>query len=185
MKKRKNIFEFIILGIAVLIVFASILSDFYVVNIPDIFILRFNDKEGLFSTLFGIQATISALSISIIAIITGVISESYYGISITRYITELRSKLFKQKHLIAFSLVLMFINYICVAYSLFNTSIALFLTSIVVTLILIKQIYVVFQGKEQMKKDLFDKVLNECKLITKEKFCDLQIKSDISTCKKC
>ncbi len=160
MKKRKNIFEFIILGIAVLIVFASILSDFYVINIPDIFILRFNDKEGLFSTLFGIQATISALSISIIAIVTGVISESYYGISITRYITELRSKLFKQKHIIAFSLVLMFINYICVAYSLFNTSIALFLTSIVVTLILIKQIYVVFQGKEQMKKEIYNFFLN-------------------------
>lgn len=160
MKKRKNIFEFIILGIAVLIVFASILSDFYVINIPDIFILRFNDKEGLFYTLFGIQATISALSISIIAIVTGVISESYYGISITRYITELRSKLFKQKHIIAFSLVLMFINYICVAYSLFNTSIALFLTSIVVTLILIKQIYVVFQGKEQMKKEIYNFFLN-------------------------
>lgn len=160
MKERKNIFELIILGIAVLIIFASILSDFYVINIPDIFILKFNDKEGLFSTLFGVQATISASSISIIAIATGVISESYYGISITRYITELRSKLFKQKHLIAFSLILMFINYICMAYSLFNTSIALFLTSIIVTLILIKQIYVVFQGKEEMKKEIYNFFLN-------------------------
>ena len=116
--------------------------------------LESQEQTELFSNLFTIQATIAALSISIIAIITGFQTERVYGISVTNYITTLKPCLFKHKYLMITDLILTGVNYILVAFELFNMSIAVFVISILISCILIIDTAFVFKSHSEINNEI-------------------------------
>lgn len=159
--KNKNLlFEIIAIICSLSVVILSLLADLNIIPIPDFFVLNIEDKESLFFTLFTVQASVSTVSIAIVSIITGLINEYVLGISISGFITNLKPKIFKHNRLIITNLLVTFFNYICLSYTFFNLCIALFAISIFVTILLIREIYVVFLGKNNIRCEIENFVLN-------------------------
>ena len=154
MKKKTLIIELLIIFSAALLYAVAMLADFSVMLPPDFLILKYETPADLLLTLFSVQASISTISIAVVSIITGVTNETIYGVSVSKYITSIKPKIFKHKFLIIASLVWIFGNYIFVSYNLFNCAIVSLLVSIVITIILVNNIAVIFRGKDFVRKEI-------------------------------
>ena len=154
MKKKTLLFELATVIVVVLLYVIAMLADFSVMLPPDFLILRYEAPADLLLTLFSVQASISTISIAVVSIITGVTNETIYGVSVSKYITSIKPKLFKHKFLIVSSLVWIFGNYIFVSYNLFNCSIVSLIVSIVITIILVNNVAVIFRGKDYVRKEI-------------------------------
>ena len=111
-KKKTLIIELLIIFSAALLYAVAMLADFSVMLPPDFLILKYETPADLLLTLFSVQASISTISIAVVSIITGVTNETIYGVSVSKYITSIKPKIFKHKFLIIASLVWIFGNYI-------------------------------------------------------------------------
>lgn len=159
--KNKNLLlEIIAIFCCLGVVIISYLVDLGILSVLNIFILNINDIEGLFFTLFTVQASVSTVSIAIVSIITGLISENVFGISISRFITHLKPKLFKHNRLIIMCLLVTFFNYICMSFSFFNLCIALFAISIFIIILLVNDTCTVFLGKNNIRSQIKIYVIN-------------------------
>lgn len=69
-----------------------------------------NIDEDFALVILQIQATIDTLTIAIIALISGSISDSNMGIAFSNYFLNIRPFIFKQKRIIISSLLLLVIN---------------------------------------------------------------------------
>lgn len=159
-KENNLLFEIMAILCSLGILIVSFLADLGIIPIPDMFALNIKDTESLFFTLFTVQASVSAVSIAIVSIITGLINEYVLGISISGFITHLKPKLFKHNRLIITSLIVTFLNYICLSFTLFNLCIALFAISILITILLVREICVVFLGKDNIRSQIESFVVN-------------------------
>lgn len=151
MKNRALIKEILISAVVLTVITISFLADVSIILIPDFLNLTFQNREDLFLTLFSVQASVSTISIAIVSIITGVLNDTIYGISVSQYVTSLRFRIFKHKTLIIASLILVLLNYLCVSYTLFNCSISLFAVSIAINILLVHNVCAIFMGKESIK----------------------------------
>lgn len=130
------------------------LADFSVMMPPEFLILKHESPADLLLTLFSVQASISTISIAVVSIITGATNETIYGVSVTKYITSVKPRIFKHKTLVIVSLAWIFLNYIFVSYNLFNCAIVSLLVSIVITIILVNNVAVIFRGKDYVRKEI-------------------------------
>ena len=169
-KTSKLFWEITVILVISIIFIVSMLADFSIVKIPDILALRITGKEDLLFSLFTAQATLSTISIAIITLASGVVSESIFGISVTRYISQLKPHIFKHQRLITFSLIITFINFIAVSFNLFNTSIAFFLLSIVISIILVKDLFLIFLGRKEIKNQIESYIIENYRTIGLDNF---------------
>lgn len=164
--------ELIIIIVLLIMVAISLLADYSILHIPNFFVLSIKDAENLFFTLFTVQASVSTVSIAIVSIINGLVNEYVLGISISRFIMNLKPSLLKHNRLIVANLVICILNYFCLSYCLFNACIALFVASIIITIIMVKEIYIIFMGKNFVRKEICEYVYE---------YYDLEILEDLNT----
>lgn len=164
-KNKELLFEIASIIIAILVITLSLLADMSIINISDFIATKVNNIEDLFFNLFTVQASMATLSIAVVTIITGIVNDNYFGISTAAYITNIRPKIFKHNILIIFNLIITIINYVCVSWTLFNISIALFVLSVFVTILMVKGVYFVFFGKNKMKEKMYDYLLENYNLL--------------------
>ena len=164
--------EFITIVLLLLIVGISLLADYSILHIPNFFMLSIKDVENLFFTLFTVQASVSTVSIAIVSIINGLVNEYVLGISISRFIMNLKPKLLKHNRLIVANLIICILNYFCLSLCLFNVCIALFVTSVIITILMVKEIYIIFMGKNFVRKEICEYVYENY---------DLEILNDLNT----
>ncbi len=157
--KRKMLIKelMIIIGLLIVIV-TSLLVDCAILHIPNFLILSIEDVENLFFTLFAVQASVSTVSIAIVSIINGLVNEYVLGISISRFIMNLKPRLLKHNRLIIVNLILCALNYFCLSYCLFNACIAWFVASVIITILMVKEIYIIFMGKNFIRKEIYEYV---------------------------
>ena len=160
------------IGILLFVVVISLLADCAILNIPNFFILSIKDVENLFFTLFTVQASVSTLSIAIVSIINGLVNEYVLGISISRFIMNLKPRLLKHNRLIIANLIICILNYFCLSHCLFNVCIALFVASVIITILMVKEIYIMFMGKNFVRKEIYEYVYENY---------DLEILKDLNT----
>ena len=153
-KRKRIIGECISVLFLFVISICACLSDIGIFKIPDLFILKITNQEDLFFNLFGVQATISSVGIAIIALLSGTNTESVYGICFSRYVSHIKPLLLKHNRLIIINLAITFVNYFVVSYQLFNLTVALFFVSIIISIKLVKDTYVVFLGRKEIKKQI-------------------------------
>lgn len=152
--------ELIIIIVLLIMVAISLLADYSILHIPNFFVLSIKDAENLFFTLFTVQASVSTVSIAIVSIINGLVNEYVLGISISRFIMNLKPSLLKHNRLIVANLVICILNYFCLSYCLFNACIALFVASIIITIIMVKEIYIILWVKILCEKKYVNTSMN-------------------------
>ena len=80
-------------------------------------------------TLLQIQAAVSTLTLSIIALITGYASETYMGISLTKFYLFIRPKVLKQDRIVFCALLLLLANSIMHLWGHYNVVIFIFVAT--------------------------------------------------------
>lgn len=106
-----------------------------------------DDMESFSLTILQIQATVGTLIVAIIALITGNISDSYMGVSVSDFYLNIRPWKLKQKVLIFVSLGLCVAGVISHSLKLFNIVFWLFNATLIAISISIIEIYSAFRGK--------------------------------------
>ena len=117
-------------------------------------------NNNIFLELFTVQATVSTLSIAIVSILSGLITVSYYGISVTQYISAFKPCYFKFKRVVVIGLLVSFINYFFTAIELYNLEVYCFFLSICSTVYLMFEVYIIYSGKDKVKGEIYEYYVN-------------------------
>lgn len=153
-KARSNYkrLEAICIGIGIMCIIIGIACDILVAN--DIVFWVVDSLPDFSLALLQIQATIGTLTIAIIALISGNISDSYMGTSVSDYYLNIRPKFLKQKVIIFVSLALILINAICHMMALYNIVIFVFVLTFFLVGMSIIEVYSIFNGKRKMHEEI-------------------------------
>lgn len=117
-----------------------------------------NIDQEFAKVILQIQATVDTLTISIIALISGSVSDSNMGIVFSDYYLNIRPLAFKQKRIIVSSLILLAINIGFYITNWYCMVLWVFAVTIVLILMSISEIYVVFVGKGLAEREIKDYV---------------------------
>lgn len=145
-QKRYEIRE--IVGIVAMVVFIFIggVCDWNVLVKGNI-LISIGDIESFSLTILQIQATVGMLIFTIIALITGNISDSYMGVPISDFYLNIKPWILTQKVLVFISLGLCIAGVIAHSLSWYNIVFYLFLATFVAILLSILEIYSAFKGR--------------------------------------
>ena len=147
-KINRKTMEIIILGISILLFVIALLCDISFLSVFKFLTLKFSNKDDLLLALFGVQASVSTISIAIVTLIAGVFSESAYGVSFSKFIFNIKPWIFKHNRLIIGGLLITVANYFFIAFNYYNVSLVMFLLSIIISIVLVKDTCVIFLGKK-------------------------------------
>lgn len=103
-----------------------------------------------------IQATVDALTIAIIALISGNISDSNMGIAFSDYYLNIRPSIFKQKRIIVSSFLLLVINIGFFIMGWYYLVLWIFVITIILILMSISGVYLIFNGNRLAEKETKD-----------------------------
>lgn len=141
-----------ILGIIVCII-VGVIFDWSVIYKENI-LIQMDDISSFSLTLLQIQATVATLIFTVITLITGYISDSYMGVSISDFYLNIKLWKLTQKSLIIMSLGLCLTGILAYSFGMYNSVFYLFIGSLIVILISIQGMYSVFckSGSNQDKE---------------------------------
>lgn len=149
-RKQKEIIAIIIITVFFI---TSLLLDACLLH-PFSWII--SKSEDMFKELFAVQATISTLTIAIVSILSGTLSDSYYGVPLSQFISNIKPWFFKHRRVVVIGLASTLINYFFTALKLYNLSIFCFFASVCSAIYLTYEIYIVYSGKEKIKKEIYE-----------------------------
>lgn len=136
-----------------ILIIIGIICDWNVIVNRNILII-INDIESYSLTILQIQATIGTLIFSIIALITGNISDSYMGVSISEFYLDIKPWKLTQKVLVIVSLCLCLTGVIFYSLGWYNVVFYLFIMTLIVILLSIIEIYTAFKSKNVQNQEI-------------------------------
>ena len=153
-KERKRIvfLEFIALAIMAGIILFGGVCDICVSK--GIVLLEVDNISDISLTLLQIQATVTTLSITIITLLSGNISESYMGVSISKFFIEIKPYVMKQKWIIVCEFSLIVCSAIAHLFSLYNLVFAIGVISLGLIIISLLEVYEVFKGRKSINSKI-------------------------------
>lgn len=149
-KKKEILIESIFAMIVALLIMGGVIFD--LTNIVKKPIVQ--DLRTLSLAALQIQASLSAISIALLALIGGFISEEYQGVSISNYYLNIKPFIFKQKVLICGLLALDGINIGFHIFALYNLVIAIAWANCVFIIISVIELYEIFSGKKKIYEEI-------------------------------
>ena len=117
-------------------------------------LISIDDIESFSLTILQIQATVGTLIFAIIALISGNISDSYMGVSISDFYLNIKPWKLTQKVLIVVILGLCLAGVICHSLGLYNVVFYLFIVTLIAILISILEIYSAFKGRNKQSQEI-------------------------------
>mgnify|MGYP004459862175 CR=1 FL=1 len=134
-------------------------------------LISVDDIESFSLTVLQIQATVGTLIVAIIALITGNISDSYMGVSISDFYLNIKPWKLKQKVLIFISLGLCLLGVTFHCFGLYNLVFYLFIATLLAIGVSIIEIYSAFKGRNTQNQEI-------------EAYINFMIESDVEYEKK-
>lgn len=113
-----------------------------------------NIDKNFALAILQIQATVDTLTISIIALISGCVSDSSMGIVFSDYYLNIRPYIFKQKRIIAGSILLLVTNIGFYSIKWYCFLLSIFVVTIILILISTNEIYLIFNGKRLAEREI-------------------------------
>ena len=153
--KGKN-FEIIVVISFLLLFITALIADNKVIYLPKFILINVADDkiQDLINTVFSVQATVATVSIAILALLSNIVKESIYGLSVSRYITNDKHYVFKHNHIILMGLILVLLSYCFTAMQFYNAVIFLFFITIFGVIKMARDIFIIFSGDGNLKDDI-------------------------------
>lgn len=138
-------------------------------------------NDNFIMVILQIQATVDTLTIAIITLISGSVSDSNMGVAFSDYYLNIRPFIFKQKRIIVSSLILLVINIGFCIVGWQRLVLWVFAVTVVLILMSISEVYLIFDGKrlaERETKDYISYIFSKkCKYREKYNIC-MELVSD-------
>ena len=162
--KKKSKKNFLLLSVNNEIVVLSLITCLLVVGLisdisPQKSIFGVTDSSNLDSiclVLLQIEATMTAVLIAVIALLSSFSTKSYLGFSLSAYVLDLKPKIFRFRFVLLFELFLLFVvvsGQILQYYNLIITSCAI---SILLIIVVTKNVYTVFVNANKIYRSIAD-----------------------------
>ena len=162
--KKKTKKNFLLLSLNNEIVVLSLITCLLVVGLisdisPQKSIFGVTDSSNLDSiclVLLQIEATMTAVLIAVIALLSSFSTKSYLGFSLSAYVLDLKPKIFRFRFVLLFELFLLFVvvsGQILQYYNLIITSCAI---SILLIIVVTKNVYTVFVNANKIYRSIAD-----------------------------
>lgn len=136
----------------------------FICDINHLYLFRIDDINTLSLTIMQLQGTIGILVISIISFISGIIEESYYGVSICNYYLNIKPKKLTFKRLIFIVLILYLASIMAYVIHFYTVITCIFIITLVCVWISITHIYSTFTGKKELYDEIEKHILEQIKL---------------------
>lgn len=172
-KKKK--YEMWIFWILISYIIINVIFDIYNIKLISLPITE-DEFSSIVKDLFGIQASISTLGIALIALLTESIKEKRYGIRIGHFVMTNHHKLLTHESIIIFEILILIVNYVFLTLEFLNGSVALFIVSLLLVIILTRDILKLFVRKEEIYSEIRTHIVEEIKEGTLEE-ADVILKS--------
>lgn len=157
LRTKYRIMEYIGIIAIIVCVIVGIVSDIFVSKGNVWHIIE--DINSFSLTLLQIQASISTLTIALVALISGSISDEYMGVSISDYYLNIRPVILKQKIIILGAVGLLFVNVALHQWKLYNLVICLFWATGILILLSVIELYALFRGKSAVMQEIEDYII--------------------------
>lgn len=146
----------------IILAFDLFIADYFHYRI--IFFLCSKDSlsEAWLTNLLPVQAAISSIGIAIMALLSGLNKESFFGISFTEYITSLKPSILKHRYLIVFNIMLVIANFYCISVCFYNLAIYIFIINVLIISWLVWNIFLVFSNKFKIQEEIKQFILKNC-----------------------
>ena len=160
-------FRFLIIAILIAIPILGVIFDIGISLKQMPILVKIEDLREFSLVLIQIQATIVTLTLSVIGILSGFLSDFYMGISISYYFLEINPRPLTHKKIIYAEFLLLGVSLIAYTFSLYNFVAFIFITSLITIVLSIGEMYEVFKGKKHAEDtiskhvtDIFEKTQN-------------------------
>lgn len=164
-----------IIEVAGLILIAVILILGMIFDLRKTHFLFIDEFSNVSLAALQIQASTSAISIALVALISGAVSEEYHGISVSNYFLNIKPLIFKQNIIIISSIALIGINMLMHLIGAYNLVLAILWVSCVLIIISVIELYSAFRGRNNTASEIamyLDYMLLNPKIPLKKK-CNL------------
>ncbi len=151
---------FFIVSIIIIYLISS-LVQFSIIPIFDWPIIKSDSINEFFFSVFQIQATIATLGVAIIALLSGLITTKYYGITVTDFILNKKPIILKHKLLAMTNISSIALNYVFCSMSLYNLVSATLISSVLICLKMSSDIYYIFSNGADLQDDVHSYIF-EC-----------------------
>lgn len=152
LQKKQKRYE-IVCGVLLFIFFVlGLIGD--VLNHSGNAYIHVNDLNSVSLAILQIQATVATLTIAILSLLGGRISESYMGISFIDFALEKKPIVFKQKIIIYTLLILLCIGICLHIFELYNLVVSFLMISTSLVLISVRETYSAFSGTLREKEEI-------------------------------
>ena len=141
-------FRFLIIAILIAIPILGVVFDLGISLKQMPILVKIEDLREFSLVLIQIQATIVTLTLSVIGILSGFLSDFYMGISISYYFLEINPRPLTHKKIIYAEFLLLGVSLIAYTFSLYNFVAFIFITSLITIVLSIGKMYEVFKGKK-------------------------------------
>lgn len=118
------------------------------------------------SILVQIQATMTTLIVAVIALLSGIVSKSYFGISVNSFYLEIKPKILRFKVVLIYEFILIALSLISHTFEYYNLVVTVFTTSMSIILLFTIQIFEVYKGEINAVADIrsyFEKTIESSK----------------------
>lgn len=139
----------------------------------DRYLVFVGGMEGISLVILQIQGTIDTLSIAVLSLLGGRISETYMGMPLIDFILNRKPVCLKQKWIINSLIFLLCFNIFLHLLGLYNTVLALFLVTAGLIVISIKEIYEVFSGDIVIENEIKSYLIHSAENGTHREHLDL------------
>lgn len=140
--------------IVILFIIAILFDSCWNNYIPKILIVQVESIEDLMNTLFTVQASVATLGTAIVAFMSEVSKEKVYGMTVSKFVMQIKPIIFKHKIIILFQLLLIMFGYIALGLKYYNTLVALFFITMTLIIIMIQDIFTVFSDPDSAVNDI-------------------------------
>lgn len=162
MAARERFYLLAVLSTIILGVVSQMLSS------NGIIIFYVSNFESISLSSIQIQGAVFGVTVALLALMSGRITESYLGIRYNNFLLNLKPRIFKQKTLIALSLILIVLNILFHMLGLFCLVIALFVASCEIIWISVDEIYEAFSGREKLEEEIKTFLWDQLKVSNEE-----------------
>ena len=153
-KRRKEISSVEIVAIVVAILLLLIGGVCDVAVKMGYILIHVKAFEDVSLAVLQMQASITVLTLSIIALLSGNISDSYMGVSVSSYFLEKRPPYLKQKRIIILEFILLLECLCDHLLGLYNLVIATFVVAIIFITVSIYEVYSIYYGKGDTEEEI-------------------------------
>ena len=151
--QHRRLFDIIYCVVCILTLIVVTILTICNISLPDFLVSRLPAEDTLY-VMFQVQVSIAVLPLAIIALITGIMKETIYGVSLIRYVMYSRPIVLTYRRIAITQIGLIIVSFLFMSYQLYNHLELMLLITITNTLIMMVDCFNLISDGNRYKPEI-------------------------------